>query len=63
MSQMKPNPSIRCRVSECAYNCGEEAYCSLRAIQVEPCKAPGCDDASKPASGAEASMCGSYRHD
>ena len=37
MSQMKPNPSIRCRVSSCAYNCGDKECCSLQAIQVEPC--------------------------
>lgn len=57
MSQKSPNPSIRCHVSSCAYNCGEDAYCSLRAIQVEPC--------GKDAHGSKAdeSMCGSYRRD
>lgn len=61
MSQKNPNPSIRCHVSSCAYNCGEDAYCSLQAIQVEPC---GADcDARKTGSKADASMCGSYRRD
>lgn len=57
MSQKNPNPSIRCHVSSCAFNCGEDAYCSLKAIQVEPCEDHG--SASK----ADASMCGSYRKD
>ena len=56
MSQKKPNDSIRCRVSSCAYHCGDAEYCSLRAIQVEPC--PGC----KSGSSQDESMCGSYRH-
>ena len=56
MSQMKPNPSIRCRVSSCAYNCGDEACCSLQAIQVEPC-------GGKANSKADMSMCDSYRRD
>lgn len=55
MSQIKPNPSIRCGVSSCAYNCGEEAYCSLQAIRVEPCE--GCESGNP----ADESMCGSYR--
>lgn len=57
MSQKNPNPSIRCHVSSCAYNCGEDAYCSLRAIQVEPC------GAKQGETKADASMCGSYRKD
>lgn len=55
MDQMKPNTSIRCSVTSCAYNCGREEYCSLEAIQVEPC--PWC----KSGDPADESMCGSYR--
>lgn len=57
MSQKKPNTSIRCRVSSCAYHCGERDYCSLNAIQVEPCQS--CQS-GKP---DDESMCGSYRRD
>ena len=57
MSQKKPNEHIRCHVSSCAYHCGEDQYCSLQAIQVEPC--PGCQS-GRP---ADESMCGSYRHE
>ena len=57
MSQKIPNTSIRCRVASCAYHCGDREYCSLQAIQVEPC--PGCDSAAK----SDESMCGSYRHE
>ena len=54
MSQKKPNTSIHCRVSSCEYHCGNEEYCSLRAIRVEPCEfcASGKPD--------DESMCGSY---
>lgn len=55
MSQKKPNTDIRCRVTSCAYHCGEQEYCSLNAIQVEPCK----DCCTGKA--ADESMCGSYR--
>lgn len=55
MSQKHPNTGIRCRVSSCAYNCGEQEYCSLNTIQVEPCAScnsgKACDE----------SMCASYR--
>ena len=57
MSQKKPNSSIRCRVSSCAFHCGDEEYCSLNAIRVEPC--PNCGSGRS----AEESMCGSYRRD
>ena len=57
MSQKKPNTSIRCRVSSCAYHCGERDYCSLNAIQGEPCQS--CQS-GKP---DDESMCGSYRRD
>ena len=57
MSQKNPNPRIRCHVSNCAFNCGEEAYCSLQAIQVEPC------GKQKSEARADASMCGSFRRD
>ena len=56
MSQSNPNPCIRCRVSSCAYHCDDDQYCSLRAIQVEPC---GECESGKP---SDESMCGSYRH-
>ena len=54
MSQKRPNTSIHCRVSSREYHCGEEEYCSLGAIRVEPC--------ADCASGmpADESMCGSY---
>lgn len=55
MSQKKPNTDIRCRVSSCAFHCGDQEYCSLNAIQIEPCvechSGKACDE----------SMCGSYR--
>ena len=54
MSQKKPNDSIHCSVSSCAYNCGDEKYCSLRSIRVEPC---GNGGNGKP---SDESMCGSY---
>ena len=57
MPQKKPNTSIRCRVSGCAYHCGDREYCSLQAIQVEPC--PNCDNGVD----RDESMCGSYRHE
>ncbi len=56
MDRKAPNPSIRCRVDSCEWHCGEQEYCSLQAIQVEPC--PNCVD-GKP---EDESMCGSYRH-
>ena len=57
MSQKKPNTSIRCRVSSCAYNCGDREYCSLQAIRVEPC--PDCETGRS----QDESMCGSYKRD
>lgn len=59
MSQKNPNPCIRCRVSSCAYHCGSDDYCSLQAIQVEPCEGSQCNTGCK----ADESMCGSYRRD
>lgn len=55
MSQMKPNDSIRCRVTSCEYHCQDCDYCSLSAIRVEPC------DCVKNGNPADESMCGSYR--
>ena len=55
MSQNNPNPCIRCRVSSCAYHCDDDQYCSLRAIQVEPCA--NCESGNP----SDESMCGSYR--
>ncbi|MBR1821807.1 MAG: DUF1540 domain-containing protein [Clostridia bacterium] len=54
MSQKKPNTSIHCRVNSCEYHCGDEEYCSLQAIRVEPCEF--CTS-GKP---DDESMCGSY---
>ena len=54
MAQKKPNTSIHCRVTSCVYNCENEDYCSLRAINVEPCEA--CASGNP----ADESMCGSY---
>lgn len=55
MSQKKPNTDIRCRVTSCAFHCGDQEYCSLNAIHVEPCA--NCSNGSA----SEESMCGSYR--
>ena len=55
MSQKKPNTDIRCRVTSCAFHCGDQEYCSLNAIQVEPCSNCCTGKAS------DESMCGSYR--
>ena len=55
MIHQNPNESIRCRVSSCAFNCPGEGFCSLRAIQVEPCR--GCES-GKP---EDESMCASYK--
>ena len=54
--QKNPNNNIRCRVKSCEYHCGDKDYCSLNAIQVEPC--------SGGASGSpeDESMCGSYHN-
>lgn len=54
MAQKKPNSNIRCRVTSCEYHCGDCDYCSLNAIQVEPCQ---CGKSGRP---ADESMCGSY---
>ena len=65
MSQKNPNPCIRCRVSSCAYHCGGDDYCSLQAIQVEPCDGCGPCEGGNRNTGrkADESMCGSYRRD
>ena len=56
MNQRKePNTGIRCHVSSCSYHCGDCDYCSLHAIQVEPCQNGGTGNA------ADESMCASYR--
>ena len=54
MSQKKANNNIRCRVKSCEYNCGNADYCSLNAIQVEPC------ENGSGGSPEDESMCGSY---
>ncbi len=55
MSQKKPNTGIRCRVSSCAFHCGDDEYCSLNAIQVDPC--PNCSSGKA----CDESMCASFR--
>lgn len=55
MDFKQANEHIACRVNSCEYHCGEKNFCSLSAIQVEPCKdchsGKACDE----------SMCGSYK--
>lgn len=55
MSQKKANQDIRCRVDSCEFHCGEQNFCSLGSIQVEPCK---CCSSGNP---SDESCCGSYR--
>ena len=55
MSHQDPNENIRCRVESCAFNCSGAGFCSLHAIQVEPCS--GCDSGRA----EDESMCASYR--
>lgn len=54
MSRKEPNTSIHCRVNSCEYHCGDEEFCSLRAIRVEPCS--NCTSGNPD----DESMCGSY---
>ena len=55
MSQKRANENIRCRVESCAFHCQGDGFCSLQAIQVEPC--PSCTS-GKP---EDESMCASYK--
>ena len=55
MSHSQPNQNIRCRVESCAYNCEDGKFCSLQAIQVEPCQ--NCANGNP----EDESMCASYR--
>ena len=55
MTQKKANQDIRCRVDSCEFHCGEQNFCSLGSIQVEPCK---CCSSGNP---SDESCCGSYR--
>ena len=55
MSHSTPNSSIRCRVESCQFHMEDKDFCSLNAIQVEPC---GCACTGK---AADESCCGSYR--
>ena len=55
MSHSQPNQNIRCRVESCAYNCEDGKFCSLQAIQVEPCQ--NCATGNP----EDESMCASYR--
>jgi len=52
---MKPNADIRCRVASCRFHCEGQDYCSLEAIQIEPCQ--GCCSGKD----SEESCCGSYK--
>ncbi len=54
MPQKDPNTSIRCRVKSCEYHCDGKDFCSLSAIQVEPCSG------GAGGSPEDESMCGSY---
>ena len=54
MPQKDPNTSIRCRVKSCEYHCDVKDFCSLSAIQVEPCSG------GAGGSPEDESMCGSY---
>ncbi len=56
MANKQANSHIRCRVQSCQYHLDDQNYCSLGAIQVEPCE--GCVS-GKP---ADESCCASYRH-
>ena len=55
MDFKQANRNIHCRVNSCDYHCGEENFCTLSAIQVEPCannhSGKACDE----------SMCASYK--
>lgn len=55
MPGKQANTDIRCRVESCAFHLGEQDYCSLSAIQVEPC--PNCSSGKAESE----SCCGSYR--
>ena len=55
MSKKQANMSIRCRVDSCSYHCDSENYCSLNAIQVDPCQ--DCHTGNP----AGESMCASYK--
>ena len=50
----RANTCIQCRVDSCRHHCGDEEYCSLKSISVEPCEA--CHSGRA----ADESMCGSY---
>lgn len=51
----KANSSIHCSVKSCEHHCGCEEYCSLRAIDVQPC--PNCGNGCS----SDESFCQSYR--
>lgn len=53
--EKKANNSIHCGVRSCEHHCGQEEYCSLNAIDVQPCKNCGSGCMS------DESFCGSYR--
>lgn len=55
LSKKQANTCIRCRVDSCSYHCDSENYCSLSAIQVDPCANCHTGEA------AGESMCASYK--
>ena len=55
LSKKQANTCIRCRVDSCSYHCDGENYCSLSAIQVDPCANCHTGEA------AGESMCASYK--
>lgn len=55
MSHESANSCIRCRVESCQYHLSGKNFCSLGAIQIEPCS---CGCAGKP---EDESCCASYR--
>ena len=55
MAKKQANTDIRCGVESCSHHCGEQNFCSLRNIRVEPCENGGTGNC------ADESMCASYR--
>ncbi len=39
MKNKNSNPSIKCSVTQCAYHCGDEDYCSLDKVKISRCAA------------------------
>ena len=49
------NPSIQCSVSNCAYHCGGENYCTRNEIQV------GCTAGSAQPTNCKETQCASFQ--